>query len=734
MKSPKQKTEDEIKELEAAKAQARESAEKNRNLLFGSLLIFAFLILVVLQTSDVDLLLGKAIKLPVIDVDIPLFAFYLLSSPLAFLVHLNLLRNIEAHAVKLKAWEDADENKLLEPADLFPFIFDFAVVDQESPMAGPTRWFSQLVIYWLGTLTLLLIFWRFTDYQHPWITGFHAILLIIDLFVLRIIRQQILDILHDNTLEETEDEKPSRIKQWIPRFLKVAIFSFGGWTCTTKGKGEWLGQIIGFLIILAFYAQVTLFIIFIFLLPHNYHKFIFSNCLEEKGHNLQDSLDDRSKFSYCIDGESLNLKVKDVPFFHAFFFSVPAHFFPILIIHPHQNLLVFDESLLRLQYDLSSDAEEKFGQWFMGHGVGLDLRDRNLRYAQLGRADLRKTQLFDADLFEANLYQSNLKGVNLEYANLQGADLRKAELQGADLDDANLQGADLDSANLKGAYLENAKLQGAGLKDANLQGADLEDANLQGAYLENAKLQGADLEDANLQGVTLFRANLQDADLIWAELQGANLGSAELQGADLRWAELQGAYLSAAELQGADLDDANLQGADLQVANLQGVGLEDAELQGAYLRGAELRGADLRSAKLPGADLTDAIIQDVFTDKDTQWIGEDDTDWQGLRQLADTIEFSSNPIIAADEMKQKYLERLDDAEARIKEGNQERPNLESVSSERLIETLTKTLCNMESEPRKYTLEGVIRNYKVSPAEETTSIYNHFKALEGALDC
>ena len=447
-------------------------------------------------------------------------------------------------------------------------------------------------------------------------------------------------------------------------YLGQPLFFLGGWTRTTKGKAEWLGQIIGFLIILAFYAQVTLFIIFIFLLPHNYHKFIFSNCLEEKGHNLQDSLDDRSKFSYCIDGESLNLKVKDVPFFHAFFFSVPAHFFPILIIHQHQNLLVFDESLLRLQYDLSSDAEEKFGQWFMGHGVGLDLRDRNLRYAQLGRADLRKTQLFDADLFEANLYQSNLKGVNLEYANLQGADLRKAELQGADLEDANLQGADL----------RWAELQGAGLKDANLQGADLEDANLQGAYLENAKLQGA------------------------------------------------------------DLDDANLQGADLQVANLQGVGLEDAELQGAYLRGAELRGADLRLAKLPGADLTDAIIQDVFTDKDTQWIGEDDTDWQGLRQLADTIEFSSNPIIAADEMKQKYLERLDEAETRVVKGRQEIPKLEPVSVERLIETLTKTLCNMESEPRKYTLEGVIRNYKVSPAEETTSIYNHFKALEGALDC
>ena len=773
MKPPKQKTD----KLEIAKAQARESAEKNRNLLFGSLLIFAFLILVVLQTTDVDLIFGKIIKLPVVDVDIPSIAFCLfLSSPLAFFVHLNLLRNIEAHAVKLKAWKNANQNKPLKPADLFPFIFDFAVVDQESPLTKPTRWFSQLVIYWLGTLTLLVIFWRFTDYQNPSVTFIHMAFLLADFLIVRIMRQRILDILSNSASEEAEEEKTSQIKQWILRLLRGMIFPFGGWTCTTKGKAEWFSQAFGFTAAFIMLVHLLLFSAFTFPMYYKY---------------------DWSKPSYSISDQELRIDIENL-------FRIFAPFLPILTIDQSENLLVFDESSLRLQHELLSGSEESFGEWFAEHGVGLDLRALNLRYAQLINLDLRKARLGRADLFGANLrltnlqsadlgdanlqgadlrranlqgadlrranlqgadlrranlqgadlkwanlqdadlgdanlqgadlrranlqgarlWRANLQGADLKDAELQGADLKDAELQGADLKDAELQGADLEDANLQGAYLENAKLQGADLKDAELQGADLEDANLQGAYLENAKLQGADLKDAELQG-----ADLEDANL-----QGAYLENAKLQGADLRWAELQGAYLSAAELQGADLDDANLQGADLQVANLQGVGLEDAELQGAYLRGAELRGADLRSAKLPGADLTDAIIQDVFTDKDTQWIGEDDTDWQGLRQLADTIEFSSNPIIAADEMKQKYLERLNEAETRVVKGRQEIPKLEPVSVERLIETLTKTLCNMESEPRKYTLEGVIRNYKVSPAEETTSIYNHFKALEGALDC
>ena len=216
-------TKQESNTLEIAKAQARESAEKNRNLLFGSLLIFAFLILVVLQTSDVDLLLGKAITLPVVDVDIPLIAFYILSSPLAFFVHLNLLRNIEAHAVKLQAWRKANQGKPLKAADLFPFIFDFAVVDHKSPLALPTRWLSQVVIYWLGTLTLLLIFWRFTDYQDLMITSIHVGLLFVDLIALRFTRQRILRILSTNESEKPGENKT--LSAW--KVLKWELFFFG---------------------------------------------------------------------------------------------------------------------------------------------------------------------------------------------------------------------------------------------------------------------------------------------------------------------------------------------------------------------------------------------------------------------------------------------------------------------------------------------------------------------------
>jgi uncharacterized protein YjbI with pentapeptide repeats len=186
-------------------------------------------------------------------------------------------------------------------------------------------------------------------------------------------------------------------------------------------------------------------------------------------------------------------------------------------------------------------------------------RGRDLRLAVLDRADLRKADFTGAILngawFKSAKLQSALFGCartgNLEQkkeqmdsspvfgcTSLQGADLGWAQLQGANLDSAELQGADFSSAQLQGADLSRARLQGAVLNGARLQGANLDSAELQGADLSLARLQGADLHLARLQG----------ADLSWAHLQGANLSGAQLQGADLDWAHLQGTLLENAKV------------------------------------------------------------------------------------------------------------------------------------------------------------------------------------------
>ena len=195
-----------------------------------------------------------------------------------------------------------------------------------------------------------------------------------------------------------------------------------------------------------------------------------------------------------------------------------------------------------------------------------ELQQRHLEYADLSWARLDNVDLDHAQLQGASLAFAQLQGASLAFAQLQGASLDHAQLQRASLYRAELQGASLDSARLQGASLDHAQLQGALLYRAQLQGASLDSANLPGARLEYAQLQGALLDGALLEGASLDYARLQGASLGTAVLEGASLEYAQLQGASLDGALLEGASLDYAQLQGASFD-----GAVLQPASLTGV-------------------------------------------------------------------------------------------------------------------------------------------------------------------
>ena len=181
---------------------------------------------------------------------------------------------------------------------------------------------------------------------------------------------------------------------------------------------------------------------------------------------------------------------------------------------------------------------------------------------------LRGRHLEGAVLIGAELRKADFAAAYLERADLTTADVRDANFA--------CTGWVNSPSGLGVRVAPNActHLQGAKLAGAQLQGADLKVAELQGADLTAAQLQGADLGGAQLQGAVLTFAELQGADLLGAQLQGADLRGAQLPVASLRITQLQGADLSA-NLQGADLDGAQLQGADLRYANLQGASLDE---------------------------------------------------------------------------------------------------------------------------------------------------------------
>jgi len=160
-----------------------------------------------------------------------------------------------------------------------------------------------------------------------------------------------------------------------------------------------------------------------------------------------------------------------------------------------------------------------------GRDFNFRARGRDLRGAIFDLASLPKVDFQGAELQRAFLGGARLQGVSFQKAQLQGASLDNAQLQGASLDNAQLQRAGLDGAQLQGASLNGAQLQGASLNGAQLRGATLDGAQLQAAALDAAQLQGASLKGADLQGASLQEADLNAADLSKPYLWRANLGS-----------------------------------------------------------------------------------------------------------------------------------------------------------------------------------------------------------------
>jgi len=84
-----------------------------------------------------------------------------------------------------------------------------------------------------------------------------------------------------------------------------------------------------------------------------------------------------------------------------------------------------------------------------------------------------------------------LVGLDLRHKVLRGANLHFA-----DLTEADLRWADLRDANLEGAYLTGARLEGADLRGANLKSANAIATDFGDALLEHANLTGVVYDQA----------------------------------------------------------------------------------------------------------------------------------------------------------------------------------------------------------------------------------------------
>lgn len=156
------------------------------------------------------------------------------------------------------------------------------------------------------------------------------------------------------------------------------------------------------------------------------------------------------------------------------------------------------------------------------HLEGAVLIGANLRKADFTAAILKEANFSDADLRETN-FGCDKVGQGANCTQLQGAILNSANLDGALLDRANLQGASMNYARFQGASLKSAKLTGVTAVQTQFRAALLDGVDFGGALLDATGFKIASLLGADFRGAAFYGVQLQGANLELANFDGAVL-------------------------------------------------------------------------------------------------------------------------------------------------------------------------------------------------------------------
>jgi hypothetical protein len=380
------------------------------------LTVGTYLAIAIGTTTHLQLLLAGPVKLPLLGVDMPLFAFYGFAPPLFLVLHLYVLMQLYLLARLLRLFDDdlraadmIEQDRRRVRGQIDKFVFTQFLIG--APQDGIVLLFLRAVV-WLsfvvGPVLLLLGFQlRFLPYHNILVTYVHRVVLLLDLLMLLLFWPKI-------SHREAQQAKPLRNWKALCRvgaiILITGLGGFSAFVATVPGERlnqPWL---------------------------RDWDWRLFSQDLDLPSERLVES--DKDKLEKL--DVTLPLSTRDLR---------------------QANFSGTDLRKADLRYADLSDA-------FL---FSANLSETDLRYADLSNASLDSANLSHAKLDGAHLHGASLRSANLLDANLYAADLRDADLRSANLRSTSLLLADLSDTNLSDAqYLNQDRLDQACGKDAKL--------------------------------------------------------------------------------------------------------------------------------------------------------------------------------------------------------------------------------------------------------------------------
>jgi len=179
-------------QAERLRGAADEAARLAQTFYLSFLLLGTYIAVIIGATTDVQLLKGSPVTLPLLNVPLPIVGFYLVVPWFLLLVYFNLLLHLTFLAQRLHRLDavlaafSAEATREEQRLRLFPFPFSALLIGRPTPrrlrlLLGLMIWTTVLM------LPLWLILWaqvRFLPYHKAIITWTHFAAVVVDLGLL----------------------------------------------------------------------------------------------------------------------------------------------------------------------------------------------------------------------------------------------------------------------------------------------------------------------------------------------------------------------------------------------------------------------------------------------------------------------------------------------------------------------------------------------------------------------
>jgi uncharacterized protein YjbI with pentapeptide repeats len=669
-------------DVEALGTAVNDSANRVSAIWVTFLVFLLYLLIAATTVTQRQLLLAEPIKMPVLNVDLPLWGFFFLTPILFVVLHAYVLLQVILLGHTAAAYNAAVTQWHLSPRQETSLRQRLANTLFAQIFAGSPRerqgWLGWLLtgITWItlaiGPILLLLVFqFRFLPYHSHIVTWTHRLLIVLELGAFFLIWPLVLD--------------PEKDLNWpsLPRNLSregalrrlFSLTTLRWFRLRAAGLAACLFFVVGCLWIGTF--------------PGEPHVNLFSLSALSSVHC--DRFIQRKFGRVDLRFERLNL--------------------PEITVVDSEKYSKFVSKNSELGLKPSEGERTQV------------LSDRDFVCGDFSSGDFRRVDFTGA----------RLSGAALGSASLQGALLKSADMRMAHLEYAHLQGADLTGARLQNAILENSRLEDAILTSVNAEAANFGYAHLEGVILQRANFRNSELSSAKMANTEIMSADFTAASLRSTDLRGSFMVDDDFRAANFNGAVLYAAIFKRSKGSGAVFTDAGLQGVIFQESDLGAASFEESRLQGATFFESNVTLAYFSNSYLWYTDLGACEKAQIINPNLNPIIGRDtkvmgkylDATQEDLKIFVDRA-FNGVADESKSRLQSNFIERLDVGNKSVE--TTRRSVIESCANkasatEEYDKRLARYLVELGCEDT-VVLRGILRNrVSLSARPNTTFIFN-----------